>query len=173
MKKNSDLPLDESALGSLITFLEEAYVSGFSTDESSPLIPLLEILIDLNLRMSYFFKKGGPLEKSKNPSIKELDRADALGNAKMIKVFDIPSWVHPDPKISFIFKRNAENLVSFKRTGNPIYLATFAVTKYKEIQASRTPPRNSVELKESNSPSYYYWRRKRKARKRGKQHIST
>jgi hypothetical protein len=157
-----DFPLNKEELENLIEILQEAVKHGFST-LTPPLIPMLEVLIDLNLRMANFFKEGGPLQQQENPSIKELDFADALGNAKMIKLFDKPKWAYADPKISFIFKRTAEGLVKFKNSGNPIHLVTFAVTKWKEI--------NRPSVKEPKDSKTWYFQRK--ARKRRKNKVIT
>lgn len=164
-----DFPLDSEELAELLELLETARsqrTGGYSF-ESSPLIPLLEILIDLNLRVAELFREGGRLEDKPNPSIKELDVSDALGNAKMIKIFERPKWAHADPQISFIFRRTAERLVLFKNTGNPLDLATFAVTKFRTI--NRPPRFKAKEVssrKETKKNQYWYF--KRKARNKSK-----
>jgi len=162
-----EFPLSKEELEELILVLQEAVKYGYST-LTPPLIPMLEVLIDLNLRVSSFFKEGGALEERTNPSVKELDMADALGNAKMIKLFARPKWVHPDSKISFLFKRTAEGLVKFKKTGDPTTLATFAVTKIKEIfrpqvQVPKAPGQNkNTNIKNK----YWYFKRRARTRQR-------
>jgi hypothetical protein len=152
-----DFPLTKAELEELILILEEAVKYGYST-LTPPLIPMLEVLIDLNLRVSDFFKEGGPLQERTNPSLKELDIADALGNTKMIKLFEIPKWVHKNSQISFIFKRRAEGLVKFKRSGNPIDLATFAVTKIKT--AFRPLEEKPKVSRKQDKNTYWYFQRK-------------
>jgi len=160
-----DFPLRKEELEELIEVLSESVKYGYSTF-TPPLIPMLEVLIDLNLRVSNFFKEGGFKNTESNPSIKELDVADALGNAKMVKLFDKPSWVHPSPQISFLFKRTAEGLVKFKKSGNPIDLATFAVTKKKEIIR---PAVKNPALGQYKNTNWYF---KRKARKKKRNSIN-
>jgi hypothetical protein len=162
-------PLSKAELEELILILEEAVKYGYST-LTPPLIPMLEVLIDLNLRVSEFFKVGGPLSERNNPALKELDIADALGNTKMIKLFDVPKWVRESSQISFIFKRSAEGLVRFKKSGNPIDLATFAVTKIKKInRPSVKKPKESQKEHDRNT----YWYFQRKARTRYKKQVIT
>jgi hypothetical protein len=115
--KFQDIPLDDrEKLGELIILLTTLYETGFSLS-SSPLTPILEIITDLLLQLARYFDEGGPLTQRTNPSIKELDMSDALGNAKMIKVFTNPKWAHPDSEKANYIRWMASNFVEFKRTG--------------------------------------------------------
>jgi hypothetical protein len=159
-----DFPLNKSELEELVELLQESIISGFST-QTPPLVPMLEILIDLNLRVANFFKEGGPNSFRSNPSLKETGKADSLGNEKIVKIFSKPKWVHPDPKVSFLFKRTAEGLVKFKNTGNPIFLATFMVAK-KQGTNNGPSIKQQKALGQNKNTNFWYFKRKAQTKKR-------
>jgi hypothetical protein len=184
-----DFSLDENSIEELIQLLETAKTVMFGQSfSSSPLIPILEINIDLNLRLAQFFTEGGPLEERKNTAVKELDRADSLGNAKMIKVFERPRWAHPDPEISIYFREYARKLVVFKKTG---LLSSFmeekqngtSITQGRKTKGSgkkatksiRRAPKHSIKDRDSQKRSRRngYWARQRKSRIRYKKFVIT
>lgn len=167
-------PLSKEELKELIELLQLAEEQGYST-LSPPLVPMLEICIDLNLRIAEFFKEGGPLNERTNPSLKEFDYADALGNSKMIKIFELPKWVHEDPEISKFFRELAESYVLFKRTGR---ISSFmeknrhgpsAIKDQSKMVRKKRPQSRG---KQPKTNSYWFFRR-RKARIRYKKHILT
>jgi len=178
-------PQSEDELGALIELLQTAKRYGYeASSSSSPLTPILEVITDLNLRLAQFFDKGGPLQERNNPSIKEMDISDALGNAKMIKLFDRPKWAYQDPKISIFFRGMARSYQKFLKTGKLTsfvqkrVLADFrfrstlkerskkAEKTGKEIK-DKTPISSKIEVKNA---SYWFYRRQRKSGKRVKRY---
>jgi len=152
------------------------------------LIPMLEVDIDLNLRISDFFKEGGPLEERKNPAIKELDIADAIGNAKMVKLFDRPKWAYSDPEISEYFREHARKLVAFKKSGRLASFMEDEKNRTSEVQGrktkgggkkaaklSRANPKSGIKNASSKASQSRraYWRRQRKSRIRYKKQVIT
>jgi len=150
------------------------------------LVPMLEVIIDLNLRLAEFFKEGGPLEERKNPAVKELDISDALGNAKMIKIFTNPKWAHPDPETSIFFRRLAEKFVLFKNTGlissfmekkeygTPVIQDKTQMIGKKITKVSRMKTKTQRSQISSKSRKFWYFKRQqRKSRTRYKKQVIT
>lgn len=90
---------EEDRLEFLIKTLQRGLKYGFKTP-SSPILPLLEVLIDLCLHLKYQFDEVQVTwEGHKNPGLRFLeDEQDVLGNPKQIKVH-YPSklaWINPE-----------------------------------------------------------------------------
>jgi hypothetical protein len=148
----------------LLRLLEVALKQGYSVS-SSPLVPILEIQIDLCLRLAQFFQEGGPFSERNNPSLKELPFADELGNPKIVKLFEIPRWVHSDPQISEFFRKMAGSFVRFKKTGR---ISSFM----EETPSGPLRPTQRVKggqtAKRPKEGNYYFFLRRREARRKQK-----
>lgn len=138
--------------------LLEAYKLGFSTF-SSPVNPLMRIMIDLALKLSNLFKEGRERwDHPVNKSIRFLDgisgpwEADALGNPRQI-YSRVPQKSAYDPQLAEFFSNLALDLVLIKRSKFlPKDLYSFKDRNYR-----RDKPKKA---------SYHYFRRTRDKRKK-------
>jgi len=106
--------LDKDQLDRWIQVLTEAKQVGFSS-LSSPVEPLLEVMIDLCLQLKQLLQEGTVAwETRSNKSLKFSEfQVDALSNPKVIRS-EKQRHVAWDPSISFFFKELAETLVRLK-----------------------------------------------------------
>jgi len=108
------MSLDENLLDLWIETLQRAKTVGFNLS-SSPIEPLLEVMVDLSLQLKNALQEGRVTwEASSNKSLKFSEsQVDALSNPKVIRSEKQrhTAW---DPSISLFFKDLAENLVLLK-----------------------------------------------------------
>lgn len=138
--------------------LLEAYRLGFSTF-SSPVNPIMRVVIDLILKLRNLFKEGGSKwDHPPNKSIRFLDGIsapwvpDALGNPKQISFRDRPSFAQ-DAQLSQYFEKIALQLTEIKRSKTlPKNLYSFG---------NRQDPKKQI-----NKSNYHYFRRTRDKRKK-------
>jgi len=106
--------LDKDQLERWIQVLTEAKEIGFSS-LSSPIEPLLEVMIDLCLQLKQLLQEGRTTwETRSNKTLKfSKFQVDSLSNPKVI-TSEKQRHVAWDPSISFFFKELAETLVRLK-----------------------------------------------------------
>jgi len=108
------MSLDKDRLDLWIETLTRAKTVGFST-LSSPVEPLLEVMVDLSLQLKNLLQEGTVTwETRSNKSLKFSEfEVDALSNPKVIRSEKQrnTAW---DPSISFYFKELAETLIRLK-----------------------------------------------------------
>lgn len=106
--------LDKDLLNVWIDILQRAKTVGFST-LSSPVEPLLEVMVDLCLQLKQLLQEGRvPWEARSNKSLKFSQfQVDALANPKVISSERQrhSAW---DPSISFFFQELAQTLIALK-----------------------------------------------------------
>lgn len=107
--------LDETQIDSLIEVLLQAKTIGFSIS-SSPIEPLLEVMVDLSLKLQEAFQEGRAWEARTNKLLKfSTTDVDSLGNPKVI-TSEKPRTIAWDPSSSLFFKELAQTLVRLKTT---------------------------------------------------------
>lgn len=146
--------------------------------EVSPILPALEIasdLIDLNKRS---FQMGSWLTGRLNPAIKEETYADALGNAKMTRIY---------PKSEFVKSESIANdlekvqmwLISLKKAERQ-GLIQFLAEHFLDTFPSETPKQKLLsqaaklqlerkkarEAQKQAASKAYYWRQRRRKKQR-------
>lgn len=129
--------LDRDRVRALAEAFALAEKSGFGS-LSSPIDILLEAAVDLCLLLKNAFNEGGRKRKT-NPSIKELDVSDSLGNPKMIKIFK-ENIIIRDPRISSIMEQFAAFFVNLKKSPDT------ALSFYESVVRTRfLPPKVSKD----------------------------
>ncbi len=146
--------LDENLLDQWIQILTEAKQVGFSSS-SSPVEPLLEVMIDLCLQLKQLLQEGSRTwEARSNKSLKfSTSQVDALSNPKVIRSEKQrhTAW---DPSISLFFKELAESLVRLKsehQLPKDLYSKGRGAQDPQQIKKPRRPSR----------PVYHFYRRSR------------
>jgi hypothetical protein len=134
--------LDREKLDSLLESVTLAKKLGFES-LSSPVEPLLEAAIDVCLLLEKSFKEG-KLSQKTNPSIKELDESDDLGNAKMIKLFK-KRKIFFDPRVADIIKQFTAFFVLLKKSSEEAisFMETVFRTRF-------LPPRKTLETEQKS-----------------------
>ena len=139
--------LDRDQIKFQIEILTEALNMGYSSP-SSPVEPLIEVVIDLLLKLGNVLQEGRAFWKGrKNPSIKFLDFADELANPKSIKIWDRreSAW---NPELAKYFKQVALDLTKIKR--------------FHELPEHLYCSDQSVKRKDKvNQKTYHFYRRTR------------
>lgn len=144
--------LELDRINSLIEILQLAKSVGYSI-HSSPVQPLIEVTIDLLLKLSNLFQQRGIFwEARKNPSIKFLDISDSLGNPKSIKLFE-RSRLAENPQLSEYFRKKAVELSRIKS------LKDLPQDLYPYGQDRKKPPKIS-------SKEHHFFRRTRNRKKK-------
>jgi hypothetical protein len=108
------MPLDsKEQLEELIKSLQLSIQFGWESNESSPVVPLLEAGIDLFLILSKILEKGQKDLKT-NPELRFSTKdVDVLNNPKQFRISKVPKW-YWDPAIASIMKQLASFLVLVK-----------------------------------------------------------
>jgi hypothetical protein len=161
--------LDEGELKNIIDNLETLRLSGFSlSSTSSPLEPLLETLLELNFRLSKICQQedGFFWKEKESPSIKELPKADELGNAKMVKVFGKSSYNPRDKKLAAFFMAQAEAIAFLIREHRlPKWITCpQGRSEPSKVSSSKKLKKNSNKKKKASSIVYYHRRHQRRTR---------
>lgn len=108
--------LDKDLLDSWIEILQRAKTIGFST-LSSPVEPLLEVMVDLSLQLKNVLQEGTVTwEARSNKTLKFSEfQVDALSNPKVIRSEKqrTHAW---SPSISLYFEELAKTLIRLKTT---------------------------------------------------------
>lgn len=149
--------LDEHRLGILIETLVRAKEIGFSCS-SSPVLPLLEVMIDLALKLKEQLQQGSTFWSERfNPGLKFLEtHQDALGNPKSIKL-EFRRFVACDPQLANYFSQLAQDLIQVKRLQRlPEHLYC---TAKQEAAPQKIKP-----------SCYHFFRRTQKRRQKQKAH---
>jgi len=109
------IPDWEARLRLQVCALSEALQLGYSIG-SSPVEPLLEVMVDLALQISQSLQKGLVSWELRSNKILKFSKTevDALSNPKIItsEIQRHPAW---DPQLSFYFRELATNLVLVKQ----------------------------------------------------------
>jgi hypothetical protein len=107
--------LDQAQLEELIAILIEAKNIGFSA-RSSPIEPLLELMIDLSLKLKNLFEFGETKwTGKKNPVIKFSEKfVDSLGNPKQITLWFAKERAQ-SPQLAQYFGKLAEEILLIKQ----------------------------------------------------------
>lgn len=148
--------LDENQIDSWIQLLTEAKTIGFSFS-SSPVEPLLELMVDLAVKLKNEFLEdlGTFWDEETNPSLKfSKTQVDSLSNPKVIYIRDRkqPAW---DPRLSSFFGELAANLIRIKR------LRKLPTDLYSEGK-QQTPNRSKIKRS-----TYFFRKRARRRQKNG------
>lgn len=108
--------LDVNQIDLWIEMLSEAKKFGFSFT-SSPVELLLELMVDLALKLRTQFKEGSTTwEARRNEGLKFSEtQVDALNNPKVLKIRYVQkqAW---DPQLSLFFEKLAETLIKVKHS---------------------------------------------------------
>ncbi len=113
---NTDpIPDWEERLKTTVQTLSEALQLGFSI-RSSPVEPLLEVLVDLALQLKYLLQEGFVTWEAKSNKLLKFSKTDVdvLNNPKVL-TSEVQRHVAWDPQLSNFFGELAQTLVSIKR----------------------------------------------------------
>lgn len=159
----SDLYLGDKSIDFLIENLQFLKSEGYSLD-APPLEPLLQVMIDLALQVSYRLKEQGSWKGHLNPTIKEFDYSDELGNTKMVSIPGF-SVFKANPEGVLFFKRIAEEVAYFVRFQKvPIQISSLE----KNSKNLDSVPSSKERKKQTSSSSHYYARKRRQKAKQTK-----
>lgn len=173
--------LDFDRMRQLIDALEVALKYGYST-KSSPIKPLIGVMVDLSLQIKNLLEESATWEERKNPSLKDMsvvdlldnklyhysglesslergfseykEIADLYGNPKMIKIAHQEKPKKPHRTVLLFFKKLAEQLIRIKR--NPDSPVEFHVPT--GVKAS------SLDRQIRTAENHHFYRRTRKRR---------
>jgi len=150
--------LDRDLLGQTILILEEARTQGFSS-LSSPVEPLLEVMVDLCLQLKQLLQEGTiTWERRSNKTLKFSNfQVDALSNPKVITSEKRRSiaW---NPSISFFFEELAKTLIRLKREHQ------LPKDLYSKGRGAQNPGQKEKQI--NNTAVYQFNRRSRLRRKK-------
>lgn len=150
--------LDKDLLDSWIEILQRAKTVGFST-LSSPVEPLLEVMVDLSLQLKNLLQEGRVTwEARSNKSLKFSQfQVDALANPKVIRSEKQrhSAW---DPSISTFFEETAKILIALKTKHQ---LPEHLYCKGRDAKPSKQPGHHI-----NNSSVYQFHRRARLRKKK-------
>jgi len=158
--------LNEDRLKELIEILQQAIETGYSLSSPIPADLLLEIMIDLCLKLRNQAREEGPWREMTNPTLEFLEKPlklhsgarsgiwattpDSLGNvAQKRRPERRETMTHP--ALSKFFEELAEMLIKLKRTHYPprhLYC--------QEREERRTQPANKI-----SHQTYWYWQRRK------------
>lgn len=152
MSETEPRNLDE--LSQLIETLKSAQAMGFSLG-SSPVEPLIEVMVDLALQIRKSLKEGSVFwEKRSNKILKfSKTEVDALNNPKVIRS-EVQRHLAWDPQISNFFGEIAQNLILVKRTHQ---LPDHLYCSGRGRQQDHQPGKQRVKF---NSAQYHFHRRR-------------
>jgi hypothetical protein len=150
--------LDENRIDAWIRIFQEAKQFGFSFP-SSPIEPLLEVMVDLSLQLSNLLQEGmRTWEHRSNKTLKFSEtQVDALANPKVItseKRRNL-AW---DPLIAHFFKELSQTLVRLKQS----HQLPKDLYSYGSRCAESNRQKHSAKLK----PSVYHFYRRTRGRKK-------
>lgn len=161
--------LDKDKLDSLVESVTLARKLGFES-LSSPVEPLLEAAIDVCLLLEKSFNEGR-LSQKKNPSIKELDVSDELGNPKMLKVFKKQS-IFFDPRVAEIIKHFTAFFVLLKRSSDEALsfmesiLRTRHLPQVKPVRLEQKKPKATTKVQKRAKAAYYRRQQRRSSNRK-------
>jgi hypothetical protein len=110
--------LKDEEFDALISMLQAARKAAFSIS-FSPVEVYLDLAVDSLLRVQHLLDEG-TFAQQKNPALKDTGQVDALGNSKIVKIYENPRlfW---DPESSIELSSMIESLIGLKQ-GKPFGL---------------------------------------------------
>jgi hypothetical protein len=140
--------LDQDQLTEIIDLLTEAKRIGFSS-RSSSIQPLLELMVDLSLKLKEMFKEPKIFwEPRKNQGLRFSQRySDPLGNPKQIRINFPGEWAYSD-ELSEYFEELTLKIIFIK-------------TYHRIPQDFHDLERSSAISKKISTKNYHYFRRTR------------
>lgn len=152
------MSFDENLLDLWIETLTRAKAAGFSMLSSSPVEPLLEVMVDMSLQLKNLLQEGRVTwEARSNKSLKFSQfQVDALANPKVISSEKQrhTAW---DPSISFFFQELAQTLILLKTKHQ------LPKDLYSKGRAAQSSKQKEQHL---NKGAVYQFRRRTRLRKK-------